>query len=703
MPMFEALGAGLVAVLKVETLSLMLLGIALGFVVGILPGLGGGVALALMLPFTFGMQPVQAFAFLLGMVAVVATTGDITSVLFGVPGEASSAAVILDGHQMAKGGEAGRALGAALMSSLVGALVGAVTLAISVPIVRPLVLSFASPEFFALSLLGITFIATLSGRNRAKGIVAGAIGLVLSMVGLHQLSGVQRYTFGQLGLWEGVGLIPVVVGLFAIPEIVELWVKGSSISGQSIGRIGGVWQGCKDTFVHLALTIRCSMIGTFIGFLPGLGGSSAQWLAYGHAVQSSRNKSRFGEGDVRGVLGPGAANNSSLGGALIPTIAFGIPDSVGMAILLGALIIQGLVPGPPMLNEHLNLTLSFVWIIVLSNVITVGVCLLFLQQLARVTAVRGSVLIPAILLLIFLGSFTSSNSVLSIGITLAFGLIGLLMVSLHWPRPPLIVGLVLGALIEKNLFISYERYGVAFLQRPLVLVIVAIGLAVICGPTVLRKLRGQSADGERTILPDRGLDLLFSAGIVLLLAWVVWEARGWPLRVKLFPWTIGIPALLAAVTQLWFAVQAQRVVSEVPSESQVAALAGGVVGPDPANRDLVALSASTPDIADSGERKRFFTISIWIIAFAIAIWLLGFKIGAPLAAFAFLYFGAHEQKLTSSVYALSTYLAFLIVFDLALAIPFPPGLIAESLSMQSFDSYLVDPVKLFVMDRLDGA
>jgi TctA family transporter len=692
--MFDALGAGLLAVLKLETMSLMLLGIAVGFVVGILPGLGGGVALALMLPFTFSMQPVQAFAFLLGMVAVVATTGDITSVLFGVPGEASSAAVILDGHQMAKSGEAGRALGAALMSSLVGAVIGALTLALSVPVVRPLVLSFASPEFFALSLLGITFIATLSGRNRLKGIVAGGLGLALSMVGLHQLSGVQRYTFGQLGLWEGVGLIPVVVGLFAIPEIVELWVKGSSISQQSVGRIGGVWQGCKDTFQHLALTIRCSMIGTFIGFLPGLGGSSAQWLAYGHAVQSSRDKSRFGNGDVRGVLGPGAANNSSLGGGLIPTIAFGIPDSVGMAILLGAFLIQGLVPGPSMLSDHLDLTLSFVWIIVLSNVITVAVCMVFLQQLARITAVRGSILIPAILFLIYLGSFTSSNSILSIGITLVFGIVGLLMVSLHWPRPPLIVGLVLGSLIEKNLFISYERYGAAFLQRPIVVGIVAIGLAIIFGPSIIRRFRPTAAGDDETALASRpGLDLIFSVALALLLAWVVWEARAWPVRVKLFPWSIGIPALVAAVAQVVLAIQARRVVREVPPAIAV----GSDLG-------TVAIEGGSTVLEPAGpeERQRFLAISIWIVAFAAAIWLLGFKLGAPLIAFAFLFFNAHERLRTSVIYAVTTYLAFVVVFDMALSIPFPPGLIAESLSMQSFDSYLIDPVKLFLLDRLDG-
>ena len=239
--------SGLVQVFAWPTLPLMLLGTAVGFAVGILPGLGGVVALALMLPFTFQMPPVAAFAFLLGMLAVAGTTGDITSILFGVPGESISAATILDGHPMAKNGEAGRALGAALMSSLVGAIVGAVLLAAAIPIFRPLVLSFASPEFFALSLLGIMFISAVSGGNVLKGLIAGGLGLILSMVGLDPISGIQRYTFDRLELWEGVSLVAVTTGIFGLPEIIDLWSKGTSISERSIGKLGDVREGVKDT------------------------------------------------------------------------------------------------------------------------------------------------------------------------------------------------------------------------------------------------------------------------------------------------------------------------------------------------------------------------------------------------------------------------------------------------------------------------
>jgi putative tricarboxylic transport membrane protein len=482
--MIEAFISGLLQVFTWPTFPLMLVGIAVGFAVGILPGIGGPVALALMLPFVFTMSPVEAFAFLLGMLSVTATTGDITSVLFGVPGESISAAVVLDGHPMAKNGEAGRALGAALMSSLVGAVIGAFMLALAIPIVRPLVLSFGSPEFFALALLGITFVAALSGTNKLKGIIMGGVGLVFAMVGLDPQSGIQRYTFGQLTLWDGVGLVPVTVGLFAIPEIVDLWMKQSSIAEKRAGQIGGVWQGVKDTFIHWGITIRCSVLGTFVGIIPGLGGSAAQWVAYAHAVQSAPDKSRFGRGDVRGVLGPGAANNSKEGGNLIPTIAFGVPGSVSMAILLGAFLIQGLVPGPSMLTTNLALTFSFVWLIVISNIITVALCFLFLNQLVKITYIRSALLMPGLLLLVYLGSYADHNSLFDMGITLVFGTIGLLMVYLDWPRPPLILGLVLGTLIEKNLFVAYGRYEFGFLARPLVIAIFLVAVAVLVLPVL---------------------------------------------------------------------------------------------------------------------------------------------------------------------------------------------------------------------------
>lgn len=487
--MLEAMLAGLTQVLHPTPLLYMLFGVVIGFWVGILPGMGGVTTLALMLPFVYGMEPVQAFAFLLGMHSVVATTGDLTSILFGIPGEGVSAALVLDGYAMTKRGEAGRALGANLMSSLVGALVGAAALALAIPVVRPLVLSFGSPELFMLTVMGIAFIASLSGRGMrglSRGVAAGALGLLLSSVGQDPQAGVLRYTFGQLYLWGGIDLVPAVVGLFALPEILDLMVRRTAIAAvPATGKLAGVWEGVKDCFRHFGLTLRCSLIGAFIGIMPGLGGGVAQWMAYGHAVQSAKTateRARFGKGDVRGVLGPGAANNSKEGGALIPTVAFGVPGSSAMAVLLGGFFLTGLVPGPDMLTRYLPVTYSMVWTLALANLVTVALCFPLLPYLARLTNIRATRLVPFLLLLVFVGAYSANNSWGDVLVAVAFGVFGYAMVRFGWPRAPLVLGLVLGDLAERYLWISVARYGWDWLSRPGVFILGVLTVAVLVYP-----------------------------------------------------------------------------------------------------------------------------------------------------------------------------------------------------------------------------
>ena len=486
---------GLLLVLQWKAFSLMMLGMALGFCVGLLPGIGGAATLALMIPFVFKMSPVEAFAFLLGMHSVAATTGDITSILFGVPGEGLSAATVVDGYPMAKRGEAGRALGAALMSSLVGALIGALTLALAIPIVRPLVLTFGSPELFMLSVIGIACITSLSGlsvRAQVRGFAMGLLGLLLSTIGQERQSGSLRFDMGLMYLWEGLDLVPVLVGIFAIPELVDLAVRGTSIAGDkpAINLSSGVMEGIKDTFRHFWLVFRCSAIGVFVGIMPGAGGGVAQWMAYAHAVQSakdSKERAGFGKGDVRGVLGPGAANNSKEGGDLIPTIAFGVPGSGAMAILLGAFMIMGLIPGPDMLTKHLAVTYSMVWTLVIANIITVILSLAVLNHLAKLTYIRGGLIIPFVLLLVFVGSYTANNQILDLVVTFCCGLLGYIMVRLGWPRPPLVLGFVLGKLVETYLFISVSRYGFSWLLHPIVMLLIVVMVVVIVYPFVREK------------------------------------------------------------------------------------------------------------------------------------------------------------------------------------------------------------------------
>ena len=669
--MFETLQAllsGLYQVFTWPTFSLMCVGIAVGFVVGILPGLGGPTAMALMLPFIFKMSAVEAFAFLLGMTAVTATTGDITSVLFGVPGEPTTASTIVDGHVMAKKGEAGRALGAVLMSSLLGAIFGAFALAAAIPVIRPLVLTFGSPEFFMLGVLGVTFVASLSGEDQLKGIIAGGLGLLLATIGLDPISGIQRYTFGQLFLWDGVGLVAVTIGFYAIPETIELAVLGTSISQQEVGKLGGVMQGVKDTFRHWWLVIRCSALGTFAAIIPGMGAATTQWLAYAHAVQSSPGKERFGKGAVEGVLGPGAANNSTLGGSLITTIAFGVPASVIMAILLGAFIIQGIVPGPDMLipppKGKLDLTFSFVWVIIISNIITVAVCFLFLKPLAKVTQIRGSLLIPLILLLIYLGAFAEKNAFEDMLVVLFFGGLGWVLQKLDWPRPPVLLGLVLGPLAENRLFLSTDNYGLAWLWRPGVLIIFALTVAGILYPILKERWQKRDDQAPEAAMGASSrragkLELKFSSGalfsaiVVVVIALALWQSRNFGFRAGLFPWSIGFPVLAIALVQL----------------GRNLLVAGD-------HRSAAGGTETGPELSTKVVYRRTLATIGWIAGFFLAIWLLGFSVAVPVTMIAYLK-AAREKWPITLLMALIFWLFFYGLFVHMLHVPFPDPALLE--------------------------
>jgi TctA family transporter len=584
---------------------------------------------------------------------------------------------------MAKKGEAGRALGAALMSSLVGAVFGAFILALAIPIVSPLVLSIGSAEFFMLAMLGVTFVASLSGENVPKGLLAGGFGLVLAMVGLDPIESVPRFTLeGILGqdnslfLWDGVSLIAVTIGLFAIPEIIDLAVQGTSIAHEGTpSKLSGVMEGVKDTFRHWKLVLRCSGIGAYIGLIPGMGGGPAQWLAYAHAVQSSPDKQRFGKGAVEGVLGPGAANNSKEGGSLIPTLAFGVPGSVSMAILLGAFVIQGIVPGPDLLNpaKYLNLTFSFVWIIVITNVITVAICFLFLNQMAKVTFVKGTYLIPFLLFLVYLGGFAEKNSFGDMLLVIIFGAIGWLMLKFNWQRPPLLLGLVLGGIAENNFFIASRIYGYKWLWHPGVLVIASIILAGIAFPYVQawfkRSRRAEDAAlGENKIVAVRYEPLpmairvgqsLFALFILGIFVYVVYQAKfGFGAeepRAALFPWVIGLPSLLIAIYV--FVKDALQSTRKVKVEE--------------------AVLYSEPEVDPIVARQRALSMGSWIVGFFLAIWILGFVPASAIATFLYLKFGASEKWPVTLVLTAACWLFFFGVFGYGLQLPFPQGVVFD--------------------------
>jgi len=565
----EAVLDGLRLVLIWPAPGYMLLGVAIGMFFGAVPGLGGLVGMAIILPFTFGMEPSVAFAFILGMYAVTTTADTLSSVLLGIPGTAASQATILDGYPMAQRGEASRALGAAYTVSMIGGVLGAVFLAISIPIVRPIILAFSEPELFAMAVLGLTMVASLSGKSIFKGTAAACFGLMLACVGFAEFGGVRRYWFEQNFLLEGLPIVPYVLGLFAIPEVLELAVRNTSISRVQREEVatGGIVNGMKDAAKNWWLGIRCTFIGVYVGMLPGLGGSIVDWVAYGHAAQSEKNNENFGKGDVRGVIAPEAANNAMKGGALLPTIAFAIPGSASMAILLSAFFIQGLEPGPQMLTDKLNITFTLVWTLVLANVAGAIALLLWGSQASKITYLQGHIILPAIMLVVFMGAWVGNGTLGNWIVLLVFGFIGYFMKLGGWPRPPIVLGFVLGKIMEEAMNLSMQVHGWGSFTRPIVLIIIALTLiTVIYAVRNQRKKKteqearrseaGDAAPEEESMVVEEGgkdcppASWPIAGFLVVVFSYCFYEAIPWSFSPKVFPQTVATVGVLLAIGAL---------------------------------------------------------------------------------------------------------------------------------------------------------
>jgi TctA family transporter len=452
-------------------------GVLLGSVIGFVPGIGGRVTLAILLPFIVKMDPASALVLIVGIHAIGNTADTIPAILFGIPGSTSATATVMDGYPMAKRGEAERAFGASFLSSGIGGLIGAFTVLATIPMIRPVILTFGNPEFFMTAILAIVMIALLTGGAPVKGLLAGCLGLLIGMIGDAPQTGVQRWTFDQLYLSDGLPLIPIALGVFAIPELIDMTLGGG---GGKIARDGNLtssstkWQGVKDVAKHWWLLVRSSFLGSWIGILPGIGSTSAIWLAYGHAVQTSKDRDNFGKGDVRGVIAPEAANNASDAGDWCLTLAFGIPGSATMALVLAAMVLLGLSPGPKMLTDHLDLTLIIVWSLVLANLMATGLCFVFARQLAGITKLPVHYLFPVLIVLVFLAAFQSTADWGDLVTLLVFSVIGISMKRFGWPRPPLIVGIVLQRLAETYFFLTTKLYGSSWLTRPVVIILFAL-------------------------------------------------------------------------------------------------------------------------------------------------------------------------------------------------------------------------------------
>lgn len=543
--------AGLMGVTAPFPLLLMVVGVIVASFFAAAPGIGGLLLLSLMMPYATTLPPYAFIALIFGAATVGNTATTFTSVLIGVPGGAGSQATILDGYPMAKRGEANRALGAAFMGSLLGAIIGAAAFMISLPFFKPLVLSLGSPEFLMLVLLGLGAVAVLGGSQPLKGLISAVVGLALALVGTDARTGIERFTFGGSYLWDGIPLVIVAMGIFAVPEMVDLARRRTSVSEME-QLAGGLWEGVRDAFRHWWLVVRSSIVGVWVGILPGLGSSVADWFAYSHAVQTEKNPENFGKGDVRGVIAPESANNSKEGGDLIPTLLFGIPGGSSMAIILIGMISVGIQPGNAILTHQASYMYATIWTLVIANIMATILSMAFTRQFSKACLIPYYFMIPSVFLFCAVGAYGHGNDMNDLYALLVCSAIGVFMKRYGWPRPPLLVALVLGPQVQQYLWLSVDLYNYDWLLFPSVLIMAAFVALTIIVPVVrLRIGRKKAIDMDLTHELERTQErgsLIMCLVLVGLFAMMIKMGQAWPIRASLpVYWIAGVGIALVAM------------------------------------------------------------------------------------------------------------------------------------------------------------
>ena len=657
--MIEALLSALATVLTGVHLLYLVTGVFLGLLIGIFPGLGGIVGLSLLLPFLYGMDPTSALAMLIGLVAVIPTSDTFTSVLMGIPGSSASQATVLDGFPLAKRGEAARALGAAFSASLMGGLIGALILTLFVLIARPVILAFGSAELFMLTILGLSMVGVLAGKSMVKGISACGIGLLLGSVGGAPATGEYRMTFDIDYLTDGVPLVVVGLGIFALPEIIDLLRQNRAIS--QTATLGKGWiDGIKDMIHHRWLCLRCSAIGCMIGALPGLGGSVVDWIAYGHAVQTTRDKSQFGKGEIRGVLAPESSNNAKEGGGLIPTLLFGIPGSGSMAVFLGGMVLIGLEPGPAMVGAELETTYTIVWSLALANVIGAGTCLLISKHVAYLTTIRYALMAPFMIMVICFAAFQATRDLGDLAALFAIGMLGVLMKRFDWPRPAFLIGFVLADGMETYLYQAVQFDGWGFLTKPGVLIIGALTvISIVCGIKFGHAPEADSGTDEREPT-GRAVNLTsqtaFAALVVAAFAYGLYDAFQQSFLGGVF--SGGVAAVMLVFSGIVLFKLATRKVA------------------DPVNFDN-EIAAGYVDNAEVASLREFI---FWLAGFLIAAWLAGYLIAIGLFFLMFLRIKA-SSSWAQTLLLTTIGIGFLVTLAHLMILDFPRGLLQDAVEL----------------------
>jgi putative tricarboxylic transport membrane protein len=622
----------------------LLLGVVMGIFIGILPGLGGIVGFSILMPFIYGMDPVSALAMLIGLIAVIPTSDTFTSVLMGIPGSSASQATVLDGFQLAKQGQAARALSAAFSASLFGGLFGALVLTLIVVIAKPIILFFGSSELFMLGILGISMVGVLSGDSFVKGFLACGVGLLLGTMGSAPATGEWRLTFGSYYLFDGLKVVTIGLAAFAVPEICDLLRKNTTIANKDEPLGKGWIQGLKDTIREKWIVLRCAGIGTLVGILPGLGGSVVDWIAYGHVVQTSRDKSNFGKGDIRGVIAPESANNAKEGGGLVPTILFGIPGSGSMAVFLGGLTLLGIEPGPALIEEDLQFTYVMVWSLALANVIGAGMCFAMSSKVAKITTIPYGILAPFMIMIICFAAFQVTRSIYDLYTLIILGAFCTLMKSYNWPRPALLIGFVLSDTLETYLYQAVQIYDWNFLTRTSVITIFILTLISVFLGMRTKKEKIVTHSVKVSDLFKLNLETVFLGIIYIFFGMTVYDSFEKNFLGGVFPGAISLIMFIVMTYTLFFN---QKWLSKALNSSY-----------------------SLEDTKDM-----FYAFS-WIIFLVVLVSLFGFIIGIVILFIAVMK-NKTEMPLTKILAVTTGGVATMLVLSHFMVLDFPGGLLQE--------------------------
>lgn len=573
--MFEHAASALSDLLEPMRLMALFAGMLVGLVFGMLPGLGGIAAVSILLPFIYLLDAYAGLAMLLGAISVVYTADTITSVLIGAPGSPASAPTAIEGHALAKQGQAARALGVGFLASMVGGLVGALVLFLAIPIAGPVVLLLSTPELFMFALVGLFFASSMVGKNLAKGLAAACLGIFLGVVGPATAAADFRFTFGQVWLLDGISLTIIALGLFGVAEVISMIATGGGIAGNRIvvGRFG---EGLRDFLANKWLILRSAIIGVFGGFVPAVGASASTWVAYGHAIRSTKDKSRFGKGEIRGVASAEGANNATVISDLVPTLLFSVPGGPAAAIFLGALFTFGYYPGPRMVTQNPDLMYLIVWSVALASVVGAVICFAITPLVARLTRIPFAIIAAPLILIMILGAQKATGTMGDLYLLFGLGLLGWMMKHAEWPRAPALVGFVLAAPMEQYFWLSNQLHGWSWVTRPGVLIIASVILVplAISGVRKLRKspapvsgyaetdASAQHVTAAMATGPESeaGHTRIISAVLALLVAGAFaygwWEMQGFRGTSRLMPGLAIYPGLVLSLILIWQSMRA---------------------------------------------------------------------------------------------------------------------------------------------------